>query len=153
MKWWDQMPWSSFFWIFSFKPVFSLSVTFIKRLISPFPLSACIRVVSCAYLRLLIFLPPILIPACSSWSPEFCLKYSVYKLNKQSDNIQPCRTPFLSFDAVCCSISGSNCCFLTCIQVSQEVDKVIWYFHTFKNFPQFIVIHTVKALVYSMKQK
>ena len=42
-------------------------------------------------------------------------------------------------------MSGSNCCFLTCIQVSQEVGKVVWYFHIFKNFPQFIVIHTVKG--------
>ena len=48
-----------------------------------------IRVVSSAYLRLLIFLPAILIPACASSSPEFLLIYSAYKLNKQSDNIQP----------------------------------------------------------------
>jgi len=42
-------------------------------------------------------------------------------------------------------MSGSNCCFLTCIQVSQEADKVAWYSHLFKNFPQFVVIHTVKG--------
>ena len=42
-------------------------------------------------------------------------------------------------------MSCSNCCFLTCIQVSQEADKVIWYSHLFKNFPQFVVIHTVKG--------
>ena len=41
-------------------------------------------------------------------------------------------------------ISGSNCCFLTCIQVSQEAGKVVKYSHLFKNFPQFVVIHTVK---------
>ena len=40
---------------------------------------------------------------------------------------------------------GSNCCFLTCIQVSQEAGKVVWYFHLFKNFSQFVVIHTVKG--------
>ena len=40
---------------------------------------------------------------------------------------------------------GSNCCFLTCIQVSQEADKVVWYCHLFKNFPQFVVIYTVKG--------
>ena len=39
---------------------------------------------------------------------------------------------------------SSNCCFLTCIQVSQETGKVIWYSHPLKNFPQFVVIHTVK---------
>ena len=42
-------------------------------------------------------------------------------------------------------MSSSNCYFLTCIQVSQETDKVVWYSHLFKNFPQFVVIHTVKG--------
>ena len=46
---------------------------------------------------------------------------------------------------VCCSMSSSNCCFLTCIQISQEADQVVWYSHLFQNFPQFIVIHTVKG--------
>ena len=43
------------------------------------------------------------------------------------------------------SMSGSDCCFLTCMQVSQEAGKVIWYSHLIKNFPQFVVIHTVKG--------
>ena len=38
-----------------------------------------------------------------------------------------------------------NCCFLTCIQVSQEVGKVVWYSHIFKNFPQFVVIQKIKG--------
>ena len=42
-------------------------------------------------------------------------------------------------------MSGSSCCFLTCIQISQEAGKVVWYSHLFKNFPQFVVIHTVKG--------
>ena len=42
-------------------------------------------------------------------------------------------------------MSSSNCCFLTCIQVSQEAAQVVWYSHLFQNFPQFIVIHTVKG--------
>ena len=42
-------------------------------------------------------------------------------------------------------MSSSNCCFLSCIQISQEAGKVVWYFHHFKNFPQFVVIHTVKG--------
>ena len=42
-------------------------------------------------------------------------------------------------------MSSSNCCFLTCIQISQEAGQVVWYSHLFKNFPQFIVIHTVKG--------
>src|SRR5574337_1959334 len=43
-------------------------------------------------------------------------------------------------------MSSSNCCFLTCIQVSQEAGQVVWYSHLFQNFPQFIVIHTVKGV-------
>ena len=42
-------------------------------------------------------------------------------------------------------MSSSNCCFLTCIQISQEADQVVWYSHLFRNPPQFIVIHTVKG--------
>ena len=41
-------------------------------------------------------------------------------------------------------MSGSNCCFFTCIKFSQEAGKVVWYSHLFKNFPQFVVIYTVK---------
>ena len=48
-------------------------------------------------------------------------------------------------ELVCCPMSSSNCCFLTCIQVSQESGQVVWYSHLFQNFPQFIVIHTVKV--------
>ena len=42
-------------------------------------------------------------------------------------------------------MSSSNCCFLTCIQVSQEASQLVWYSHLLKNFPQFVVIHTVKG--------
>ena len=42
-------------------------------------------------------------------------------------------------------MSSSNCCFLTCIQISQEAGQVVRYSHLFQNFPQFIVIHTVKG--------
>ena len=92
------------------------SFTFIKRLFSFSSLSA-IRVVSFAFLRLLIFVPAILISACASSSPAFGMMYSAYKLNKQGDNIQPWHTPF-HFEPVHCSMSSSNCCFLTCIQIS-----------------------------------
>ena len=53
---------------------------------------------------------------------------------------------FPNLEPVHCSMSGSNCCFLTCIQISQEAGKVVWYSHLFKTFPQFVVIHTVKGL-------
>ena len=76
------------FWMLSVKPIFSLSsFTFIKRLFSS-SLYA-IRVVSSAYLRWLLFLSAILIPACASSSLAFLMMYSAYKLNKQGDNIQP----------------------------------------------------------------
>ena len=52
---------------------------------------------------------------------------------------------FPSLEPVCCSMSSSNCCFLTCMQISQEAGQVVWYSHLFQNFPQFIVIHTVKG--------
>ena len=82
------------FWMLSFKPNFSLSsFTFIKRLFSSSSLSA-IRVVSSAYLRLLLFLLAILILACDSSSPAFLMMYSAYKFNEQGDNTQPWRTPF-----------------------------------------------------------
>ena len=45
-------------------------------------------------------------------------------------------------EPVCCPMSSSNCCFLTCIQISQEAGQVVWYSHLFKNFPKFVVIHT-----------
>ena len=52
---------------------------------------------------------------------------------------------FSYLEPVCCSTSSSNCCFLTGIQVSQEAGQVVWYSHLFQNFPQLIVIHTVKS--------
>ena len=122
------------FWMLSFKPTFSFSsFNFIKRLFSSPSLSA-IRVVSSVYMRLLIFLPAILIPAYASSSPVFLMMYSAYKLNKQGDNIQTRCTAFPIWNQSC-SMSHSNCCFLTCIQVSQEASKVVWYSHLFKNFP------------------
>ena len=52
---------------------------------------------------------------------------------------------FPNFEPAPCSMSGSNCCFLTCIEISQEAGKVVWYSHLFKNFQQFVVIYMVKS--------
>ena len=52
---------------------------------------------------------------------------------------------FPNLEPVYCSMSGFNCCFLTCIQISQETGQVVWYSHLFKHFPPFVVIHTVKV--------
>ena len=48
---------------------------------------------------------------------------------------------FSYLESVCCSMSSSECFFLTCIQISQEAGQVVWYSHLSKNFPQFFVIH------------
>ena len=82
------------FWMLSFKPTFSLSsFTFIKKLFSSSSLSA-IRVVSSAFMRLLIVLLATLILACASSSLAFHKMYSAYKLNKQDDNTEAWHTPF-----------------------------------------------------------
>ena len=52
---------------------------------------------------------------------------------------------FPDLEPVCCSVSSSNCCFLTCIQISQEAGQVVWYSHLLKTVSQFIGIHTVKG--------
>ena len=82
------------FWMLNVKPAFSLSFfTFIKGLFISSCLSA-IRMVSSVYLRLLIFLPAILIPACDSSSLTFSMMYSTCKLHKEGDSIQPWCTAF-----------------------------------------------------------
>ena len=94
------LPWSDgtgchdfSFWMLNFKPAFSLSsLSLIKKLFSSSSLSA-IRILSPAYVRLLIFLPAVLIPTCDSSSLEFHMMYSAYKLNKQNEDLQPCHTP------------------------------------------------------------
>ena len=94
------------FGMLNLRPAFVLSyLTLIKRCFSSSSLSA-IRVVSSAYLRLLLFLLGILIPACDSSSLEFHMMYSAYKLNKQGDNIQSCHTPFpgLNLSVVPCVV-------------------------------------------------
>ena len=126
----------------SSEPAFSVSsFTFIKRLFSSSSLSA-IRVVSSGYLRLLIFLPEILIPACASFSLAFYMMYSAYKAGSQ---LTVFTYSFPNLDPVCCSMPNSHCCFLTYIQVSQAVSKVVWYSHFFKDFQQFVFIHRVKG--------
>ena len=97
---------------------------------------------SCAYLRLLIFLPAILFPACASSSPAFVMMYSAYKLNKQGDNIQPWYTPFPIWNQ-----SVVPCLLLTIASwpIYRFLKRQVWYSHLLQNFPQFIVIHTVKG--------
>ena len=110
-------------WMLSFKPAFSLfSFTFINWCFSS-SLLLSIRVASSACLRLLIFLQ-------KSWFQQV----TIYSLDI-----------LLSHFWIRSFLNTHICCFLTCLQISQETDKVVWYSHLFKNFSQFAVIHTVKG--------
>ena len=125
-------------WILSSKPAFSLSsFTFIKRLVSSSLLSA-IRVVSSAYLRLLIFLPAIMIPAFALSILAFREMYSASKLNKQGDNVQPWRAPFpiLNQSVVPCPVL--TVASWPAYRLHRRQVRVIWYSHLFKNFPQLL---------------
>ena len=135
------------FWMLSFKPAFPLSFfTFIKKLFSS-SLSTK-GVGSSAYLRLLIVLSAILIPACASSSQEFHMMYSAYKINEQGENKYiALMHAFPDLKPVCCFMYSSNCCFLTCIQISQEPGKGFWYTHHLKIFPTLLWSRQSKALV------
>ena len=146
----------------SFQPAF---YTLLKRFFSSTSLSA-IRAVSSAYLRLLIFLPTILISACYSSSLAFCMMCSAYKLNKQRDNIQPWCTPCPVWNqsVVPCLVLTAAACpayrFLR-RQVRWSGIPISW------RTLHFVVIHTVQSfsiinkadfffwnsLVFSMIQK
>ena len=91
-----------------------------------------------------MFLLPILIPACNSSSLPFHMMCSAYRLSKQGDSRQPCHTHFSILNQSVVPYRVLTC-FLTCIQVSQETDKIVWYSHFFKSFPQFIMIHAIKG--------
>ena len=145
------LPWSDrtkchdlYFLNVKFKPDVSLSyLTFSKRLFSSSSISA-VRVVSSAYLRLLMFLPAILIPACASSSGAFYMTYSAHKLNKQGDNIQPLRTPFPIWNQ-----SVVPCSVLTVVSWPAYRflrRQIRWSAIPISiSFPHFVVIHTVKG--------
>ena len=84
--------------------------------------------------------------ACASSRPGFLMMYPAYNLNKQGDNIQPWCTPFPIWNqsvVPCPALTAA--CTPAYIQISQEAGQVVWYSHLMKNFPQFVVIHTVKG--------
>ena len=92
---------------------------------------------------LLIFLQAVLIPAFASSSPAFCMMYSALKLNQPGDNIQPWHTPFPIWNQ-----SVVPCPVLTVASWAAYrflKRQVRWYSHLLQNFPQFIVVHTVKG--------
>ena len=124
------------FSMLSFKPAFPLSsFTLIKRLFSSSSLSA-IKVVSSAYLRLLIFLLAILIPACDSSSLAFHMMYL------QCDNIKPCHTPFSTLNQ---SVVSYLVLSVASWPSYRFLRREVRWSGMPMNFPQFIVIHTVKS--------
>ena len=138
MKWWGLDATILVFWILLFKPTFSLSsLTFIKRLFSSSLLSS-------DYLMLLISVPVILIPACASSGLAFHMMYSAYKLNKWAD-IQPWCTPFPIWNQSVVPCPALIVASWPAYRISPKAAKVVWYFPLFKNFPQFVVMHTVKG--------
>ena len=106
-----------------------------------------IRVLSSAFLRLLIFLLAILIPSCASSSSAFCMRYSEYKLNKQGDNIQPWHSPYPIWNqsiAPCLALTIAS--WLTYRFLRRQVIlsgiPIIW------RIFQFVVIYRVKVDVF-----
>ena len=140
------LPWSDgtgchdlSFWMLNFKTAFSISSsTILNRLFSSSSLSA-IGVVFPAYLRLLIFLPAIFI---SAWHFTWYTLHTRYVSRVTIDRLV---CSFSNLETVDCSMFGSNCCFLTHLQVSQETGKMVWYYHLCTNFSLFVVIHRVKC--------
>ena len=115
------------FWMLSFKPAFSLfSFTFIKELFSS-SLSA-IRVVSSAYLGLFYFSQHLDSSLCFI-QPNISHGVLFVEVKKARWQYTALTYSFSYLEPVCCSMSSSNCCFLTCIQIFQEAGGVAWYFY------------------------
>ena len=101
--------------------------------------------VSSAYLKLLMFLLAVLIPACDSSCLAFHMMYSAFKLNKQGDNMEPWHFPFPILNQSVVPSPGLTAASWTAYRCQRRCIK--WNgIHLFKNFPQFVVIHTVKGL-------
>ena len=127
----------------TFMLVHSLSPS--SRVFLDSSLLSAIRVVSSAFLRLLIFLPAVLIQVCESSSLAFSLTYSAYKLNKQGGNRQPWRTPFPvlnQFVVPCLVLTVAS--FPAYRFLRRQVTWSDIHSHLFKNFPVFCGLHSQK---------
>ena len=132
------------FWMLSFKSALTLSSLTFRRLFSSSALPA-IRVVSYVYLRLLIFPLAVWIPDCDSSSLVFHMMYLAFKLNKQGDNMEPWHLPFTILNQSVVPSLGLTAASWTAYRCHRRCVK--WNgIHLFKNFPQFVVNHTVKGL-------
>ena len=103
---------------------------------------SAIKVVSSAYLRLLIFLPELLIPARDSSRLAFCMMYSVYISRMPIYNLDVLLTQFETSPLFHVQF---QLLLLDLYTDSQEAGKMVWYSHLLKKFPQFVVIYTVKG--------
>ena len=133
----------SVFLILSFKPASLSYLTLIKRLFSSSLLSA-IRVASSAHLRLLDLSPSNLDSSLWFIQPQHFAWCTLLGSKISRRTLYSLVIILSQFWGSQLFMPGSNCCFLTCIQVSQETGKVVWYFYFFKNF-QSALIHTVKG--------
>ena len=153
------LPWSdgtgchdlSFFWMLSFTPALSLSsFAFIKMFFSSSSLSA-IRVVSFAY-EVIDISPSNLDSGLCFIQPSISHDVLCIYIKLSGWQIITLMYSFPNLEPVHSSMSSSKCCLLPSIQASQEVGNVVWYSHFFKNFPQFVVICTVKGFLLSPNQ-
>ena len=134
------------FWMLSFKPSFSFSsFTFIRRLSST--LLSAVRVVSSAYLRLLIFLLAIWISACASSRLAFCMMYSACKFSMQGDNIQPSHTPFPIWNQYVVPCPVLTVAYWPAYRFLRRQVRWSGIPISLRIF-QFVVIHTVKSFIY-----
>ena len=114
-------------------------------------LFSAIRVVSSAYPRLLIFLLAILIPACASYSPAFCMMYSEYKLNKQGDNIQSWHTPFPIWNqsVVTCTVLSTVPLSLDSL-INKMSNSLLGAFNTYRVQP--LIFYVLKGRFVSCQE-
>ena len=79
------------------------------------------------------------------WLIQYGISHIILKLARWQYTALTCSFP--NFQPVCLSMSAFNCCFVICVQVSQETVKVVWYSHLFMNFPQLVVTQTVNEYI------
>ena len=134
------MPWSSFFECWVLNQFFHFLSLLSRGSLVPL---CCLHIWDYWY-----FSWKILIPACASSVPAFCMMYSVFKLNKQGDNIQPWCIPFPIWNqsvVPCPVLTVTSWPAYRSRPACQDAGQVVRYSYLLKNFPQFIVIHTVKG--------
>ena len=128
-------------WMWVLSQLFHSPFTFIKRLVSSsshfLPLKWYhLHIWDCWYFSWQSWFQLVIHPSQHfAWCTlhiSYISRVTIYSLSHSFPNLKP----------VCCSMSSFNCCFLSCLQISQEAGNVIWYSHLIKNISQFVVIHS-----------